>query len=178
MLQLTPLVEPLSIDEAFLDLSGTERLHGAPAARHLARFALGVEREIGISVSIGLSYCKFLAKVASDLDKPRGFAIIGRSEAKSFLADRPISLIWGVGRVLMERLARDGLATIGDLQRARRGRSLAAHGRRGRAPVASRPGHRHAARSVRGAKQKAFRPKRRSRPTSPRAPASNRSSFA
>ena len=131
MLQLTPLVEPLSIDEAFLDLGGTERLHGAPAAESLARFALGVEREIGISVSIGLSYCKFLAKVASDLDKPRGFAIIGRAEAKSFLAERPISLIWGVGRVLMERLARDGLATIGDLQRLEEGEALRRMGAEG-----------------------------------------------
>jgi DNA polymerase-4 len=124
MLQLTPLVEPASIDEAFLDLGGTERLHGAPAAESLARFALGVEREIGISVSIGLSYCKFLAKVASDLDKPRGFAIIGRGEARNFLTERPISLIWGVGRVLMERLARDGLTTIGDLQRLEEGEAL------------------------------------------------------
>jgi DNA polymerase-4 len=124
MLQLTPLVEPLSIDEAFLDLSGTERLHGAPAAESLVRFALGVEREIGISISIGLSYCKFLAKVASDLDKPRGFTIIGRNEAKDFLAERPISLIWGVGQVATQRLARDGLASIGDLQRLEEGEAV------------------------------------------------------
>ncbi len=77
MLRLTPLVEPLSIDEAFLDLSGTERLHGAPPAHLLARFARDVEAEIGITVSIGLAPNKFLAKLASDLDKPRGFAVIG-----------------------------------------------------------------------------------------------------
>jgi DNA polymerase-4 len=133
MLELTPLVEPLSIDEAFLDLSGTERLHGASAAESLARFALSVEREIGISVSIGLSYCKFLAKVASDLDKPRGLAIIGRSEAKSFLASQPIGLIWGVGQVATQRLARDGFTHIGDLQRLDEGdavRRLGAEGTR------------------------------------------------
>ncbi|HXV30398.1 MAG TPA: DNA polymerase IV, partial [Sinorhizobium sp.] len=76
MLELTPLVQPLSIDEAFLDLNGTERLHHAPPARTLARFARRVEQEVGITVSVGLSYCKFLAKVASDLQKPRGFSVI------------------------------------------------------------------------------------------------------
>ena len=85
MLALTPAVEPLSIDEAFLDLSGTERLHGAPPALVIARFQAEIERELGISVSVGLSHNKFLAKVASDLDKPRGFAVIGRAETLSFL---------------------------------------------------------------------------------------------
>ena len=113
---LTPAVEPLSIDEAFLDLTGTERLHGAPAALVLARFQKRVEREIGISVSIGLSHNKFLAKVASDLDKPRGFAVIGRAETLNFLAERPVSLIWGVGAAMQERLRRDGIVRIGQLQ--------------------------------------------------------------
>ena len=81
MQALTPLVEPLSIDEAFLDLAGTRRVHGAPAGEVLARLRGEVERELGITVSIGLSYNKFLAKIASDLDKPRGFAVIGRAEA-------------------------------------------------------------------------------------------------
>ena len=125
MQQLTPLVEPLSIDEAFLDLSGTRRLHHASPAVSLAGFAKRVETQIGVSVSIGLSYCKFLAKVASDLDKPRGFAIIGRAEAQRFLRDRPVSLIWGVGKVARERLAKDGLNLIGDLQ-ARGEQALAA----------------------------------------------------
>lgn len=116
MLDLTPLVEPLSIDEAFLDLTGTERLHQAPPAYTLARFAKRIETEIGITVSVGLSYCKFLAKIASDLDKPRGFAIIGRAEARDFLASKPVGLIWGVGAVAQERLARDGFRTIGDIQ--------------------------------------------------------------
>ncbi len=119
MLGLTPLVEPLSIDEAFLDLGGTERLHhGAPAAS-LARRARRIEGESGITVSIGLSYNKFLAKVASDLDKPRGFAVIGRAEAAVFLAQKPVSLIWGVGQALQRKLAADGIATVGDLQTRR-----------------------------------------------------------
>ena len=75
-------------------MTGTERLHGAPPALTLARFQRDVQKEIGISVSIGLSHNKFLAKVASDLDKPRGFAVIGRAETLEFLADRPVSLIW------------------------------------------------------------------------------------
>ena len=116
MLNLTPLVEPLSIDEAFLDLTGTERLHRAPPALTLARLARRIETDVGISVSVGLSYCKFLAKVASDIDKPRGFAIIGRAEAKEFLASQPVGLIWGVGGVAQERLARAGFRTIGDIQ--------------------------------------------------------------
>ncbi len=118
MQELTPLVEPLSIDEAFLDLSGTERLHGLSAAKALARFAAGVEASLGVSVSVGLSCNKFLAKIASDLQKPRGFAVIGRAEATAFLADKPVGMIFGVGKVMQERLARDGLRRIADLQRA------------------------------------------------------------
>jgi DNA polymerase-4 len=116
MLATTPLVEPLSIDEAFLDLTGTERVHRSSPARTLVQLALRIESEIGVTVSIGLSYNKFLAKVASDLDKPRGFAVIGRAEALSFLAAKPVGLIWGVGRALGERLAADGIASIGQLQ--------------------------------------------------------------
>lgn len=118
MLQLTPLVEPISIDEAFMDLSGTERLHGMSPARTLARFAARVENELGITVSIGLAANKFLAKIASDLDKPRGFAVLGRSEAAAFLADKPVSFIYGVGKSAALRLARDGFRLIADLQRA------------------------------------------------------------
>ncbi len=92
MLALTPLVEPLSIDEAFLDLSGTERLHGMWPAKALARFAAEVEKTLRITVSIGLACNKFLAKIASDLDKPRGFAVLGASEAPAFLAPKPVEL--------------------------------------------------------------------------------------
>jgi DNA polymerase-4 len=118
MFQLSPLVEPLSIDEAFLDLSGTERLHGMIPAQSLARFASEVESRIGITVSIGLSANKFLAKIASDLDKPRGFSVLGQDEAKAFLAPKPVTFIWGVGKVFGETLAHDGYRTIADLQRA------------------------------------------------------------
>jgi DNA polymerase-4 len=117
MRDLTPLVEPVSIDEAFMDLSGTERLHGMSPAKSLAGFAERVERELNITVSIGLSCNKFLAKIASDLDKPRGFAVLGGAEAATFLADHPVSLIFGVGKVTQARLAKDGLRTIGDLAR-------------------------------------------------------------
>ena len=116
MRDLTPLVEPLSIDEAFLDLSGTDRLHKAPPALVLARFAKRVENEIGISASIGLSYCKFLAKVASDIEKPRGFSIIGEEEALTFLRDRPVTTIWGVGKAFAAKLESDGIRLIGQLQ--------------------------------------------------------------
>jgi len=118
MLSLTPLVEPLSIDEAFLDLSGTERLHGASAAKTLARFARDLERRIGITVSVGLSCNKFLAKIASDLDKPRGFAVIDKQQACAMLAERPVGFIFGVGPATQERLVQRGFRTIGDLQRA------------------------------------------------------------
>ena len=118
MQALTPLVEPLSIDEAFLDLSGTERLHHAYPALTLARFAREIETSIGITVSVGLSHNKFLAKVASDLEKPRGFSIIGKSETREFLKDKPVSMIWGVGKVSQRNLAEDGYHTIGQLQTA------------------------------------------------------------
>jgi DNA polymerase-4 len=118
MFELTPLVEPLSIDEAFLNLTGTERLHGMSAAKVLARFARQVEREFGITVSIGLSANKFLAKIASDLDKPRGFAVLGQAEAATFLAPKPVGFIYGVGAASAAKLAADGYRLIADLQRA------------------------------------------------------------
>jgi DNA polymerase-4 len=117
MLQLTPLVEPVSIDEAFLDLGGTERVHGRCPAASLVHLAAAVEREIGITLSIGLSHNKFLAKIASDMNKPRGFSVIGVAETMNFLAPRPVGLIWGVGARMQEHLQRDGLSTIGDLRR-------------------------------------------------------------
>jgi len=116
--RLTPLVEPLSIDEAFLDLGGTAAMHKATPAEVLSRFAREVEEQVGVTVSIGLSHNKFLAKIASDLDKPRGFAVIGRTETLGFLADKPVTLIYGVGKVFSETLRKDGYETIGQLQRA------------------------------------------------------------
>ncbi len=118
MRALTPLVEPLSLDEAYLDLSGTGRIHGMAPARTMAKLALQIERQLGITVSVGLSGNKFLAKLASELDKPRGFAVIGMTEAKSFLRDKPVGIIRGAGKVLAARLERDGFGTIGQLQDA------------------------------------------------------------
>jgi DNA polymerase-4 len=118
MLALTPLVEPLSIDEAFLDLSGTQRVHGMIPAKVLAKFAREVERDIGITVSVGLSCNKFLAKIASDLDKPRGFAALDQEQARVLLKDKPVGFIFGVGPATQERLSQRGFRTIGDLQRA------------------------------------------------------------
>ncbi|MBN9599803.1 MAG: DNA polymerase IV [Afipia sp.] len=118
MLALTPLVEPLSIDEAFLDLTGTERVHGMIPAKVLARFATQVERDVGITVSVGLSANKFLAKIASDLDKPRGFAVLGQDDACTLLAGKPVGFIYGVGPAAQEKLQSRGFRLIGDLQRA------------------------------------------------------------
>ncbi len=132
MLTLTPLVEPLSIDEAFLDLSGTARLHGLSAAKALARFASEVEKDLRITVSIGLSCNKFLAKVASDIDKPRGFAVLGARDAPAFLASKPVSFIFGVGAVSAARYARDGFNRIADLQRAGEMELLRRYGEEGR----------------------------------------------
>ena len=118
MRELTPLVEPLSLDEAYLDLSGTERLHGMCPAKSMAGLAKRIHSEIGITASIGLSYNKFLAKLASDLDKPRGFAVIGRAEAKAFLRCKPIGFIRGVGAATEARLAKDGFTQIAQIQDA------------------------------------------------------------
>lgn len=116
--ELTPLVQQVSIDEAYLDLSGTARLHGVPPAASLARLARDVEREVGVTVSIGLSANKFLAKTASEIDKPRGFAVLAPEDAEAFLAGKPAGFLHGVGPKFAESLARDGYHTIGDLQQA------------------------------------------------------------
>jgi DNA polymerase-4 len=115
---LTPLVQPLSLDEAWMDLSGTERLHGSTPAVTLARLQARIEAEVGITVSIGLAANKFLAKIASDLDKPRGFSVIGAAEAKAFLAPRPVGLLPGVGPAMVRSLEGAGLFTIGDIAAA------------------------------------------------------------
>lgn len=114
--ELTPAVEPLSVDEAFLDLSGTERLHHMPPALQLAQLVNKIEDQIGITASIGLSHNKFLAKLASDLEKPRGFSVIGKAETKERLAALPITKIYGVGKAFARTLERDGLTMIGQLQ--------------------------------------------------------------
>src|ERR1700710_1107271 len=118
MQALTPLVEPLSIDEAFLDLSGTERVHGMIPAKVLARFARQIEADIGITISVGLSCNKFLAKIASDLDKPRGFAVLGQHDGFALLTNKSVGFIFGVGPASERELNKYGYRTVGDLQRA------------------------------------------------------------
>jgi DNA polymerase IV len=117
MEDLTPAIEPLSLDEAFLDLTGTERLHGAPPAVLLARLTKRMEDELGLTGSVGLSHNKFLAKIASDLDKPRGFSVIGRTETEAFLRPKPVRIIWGVGQATQTALETAGIRTIADLLR-------------------------------------------------------------
>jgi DNA polymerase-4 len=117
MEEMTPSIEPLSLDEAFLDLSGTARLHGAPPAVMLARLVQRMETELGVTGSVGLSHNKFLAKIASDLDKPRGFSVIGRAETADFLRPKPVRIIWGVGTAAQGALEKAGIRTIADLLR-------------------------------------------------------------
>jgi DNA polymerase-4 len=117
MEDLTPAVEPLSLDEAFLDLSGTARLHGQPPAVLLAGLVNRMKRELGITGSIGLSHNKFLAKIASDLDKPRGFSVIGRAQTMDFLRDKPVRLIWGIGAAGQASLEKVGIRSFDDLRR-------------------------------------------------------------
>lgn len=115
--ELTPVVEPLSLDEAFLDLSGTARLHHAPPAVMLARLLKRMESELGLTGSVGLSHNKFLAKIASDLDKPRGFSVIGKAQTADFLKGKPVRMIWGVGLATQATLEAAGIRTFDDLLR-------------------------------------------------------------
>ena len=117
MEELTPAIEPISLDEAFLDLTGTARLHNAPPAVILARLTKRMEDELGVTGSIGLSHNKFLAKIASDLDKPRGFSVIGRQETEAFLRPKPVRIIWGVGTATQAALEQAGIRSISDLLR-------------------------------------------------------------
>ncbi len=131
MLELTPLVQPISIDEAFMDLSGTQRLHGATPALSLARLIFRIEKDIGVTASVGLSCNKFLAKLASDSQKPRGFSVIGEAEALQVLAPKPVTAIWGVGAATQAVLAKRGIATIGQLQQMERDQLTRAFGQLG-----------------------------------------------
>ena len=117
MEDLTPSIEPLSLDEAFLDLTGTARLHGAPPVVMLSRLLKRMEDELGLTGSVGLSHNKFLAKIASDIDKPRGFSVIGRAETADFLRPKPVRIIWGVGAATQSALDAAGIRTIADLLR-------------------------------------------------------------
>lgn len=112
---LTPDVEPLSIDEAFLDLESVATANKHPATE-LARLAQTVQDKIGITISVGLSHNKLLAKIASDLDKPDGFAVLGKADAMDFLADKPVKLIWGVGPATAKRMNALGITRIAQLR--------------------------------------------------------------
>ena len=129
--RMTPLVQTLSLDEAWLDLSGTERLHGGPAALQLVQAQRDIEQETGLSVSVGLSCNKFLAKIASDLDKPRGFSVIGAGDAGSFLASYPVAILPGVGPAFARTLASDGFNTVGQLASADSKRLASLYGEHG-----------------------------------------------
>lgn len=128
----TEIIEPVSLDEAYLDLTPENLLGDVPAAQALALIARRVEREIGITVSIGLSANKFLAKLASEMEKPRGFSVIGRQEARKLLAPMAVSKINGVGAVTARRLESAGLVTIGDLQMNSEAELIARLGKFGR----------------------------------------------
>ena len=128
---LTPAIEPLSLDEAFLDLTGTERLHGAPPATLLARLTRDMEVQLGLTGSVGLSHNKFLAKIASDLDKPRGFSVVGRAETADFLRPKPVRIIWGVGTATQTALDQAGIRSIADLLRWDRADLSARYGQMG-----------------------------------------------
>ena len=114
--RFTPLVEPLSIDEAFLDVTGSLRLFGPPEeiAKMIRR---AVVEEIGITVSAGLAPSKFVAKIASDLGKPDGLVVVREGEVREFLEPLPIDKLWGVGKVTQEAISLLGVRTIGDLNR-------------------------------------------------------------
>ena len=131
MNDLTPLVEPLSIDEAFLDMTGTTRVHHAPPAISLLKTQKKIEDEVGVTVSIGLSHNKFLAKMASDLDKPNGFSIIGRAETHDFLAGLPVTAIWGVGKAQAAKLHSAGISHVRQLQAMEQADLVKAYGELG-----------------------------------------------
>jgi len=130
--QATPLVEPLSLDEAYLDLSPGVRRVDRPAAVLLARLVRAIETRIGITVSVGLSYNKFLAKMASDMNKPRGFSVIGPAEAPDLLATLPVRALWGIGEATARRMAEQGITTIAQLQRLPEAELVARWGKFGR----------------------------------------------
>ncbi len=113
----TPAIHQLSIDEAFLDVRGSERLFGTPTqiARHIRH---RVATEVGLAVSIGVASTKHLAKIASQVAKPDGLLVVPAGEERAFLDPLPVRLIWGVGPVTEERLTGAGIRTIGDLARA------------------------------------------------------------
>ena len=114
-LRFTPLVEPLSIDEAFLDVTGSERLLGDPVEIAKAVKAT-VRGEIGLTVSAGVAPSKFVAKIASDMDKPDGLTVVDPHKVRAFLDPLPMKKMWGVGKVTQQALARLNIHTFKDLR--------------------------------------------------------------
>ncbi|MCY3673844.1 MAG: DNA polymerase IV [Paracoccaceae bacterium] len=117
MKELTPRVETISVDEAFLDFSGTTLLHKTSPAQLVVKLVNRIERQVGITCSVGLSINKFLAKIASDLEKPKGFSLIGQGDIKKVLGNKPLTIIPGVGKSFQKKLEKEGLFTFFDLQK-------------------------------------------------------------
>ena len=117
MRRLSPKVQPVSIDEAYVDLSNAQRLHGKAPFEVLMDFQDWVAQTVGLTISIGLAHNKLLAKIASDLEKPRGFSVLGPSDGQSFLADKPVRILWGIGPSFAKSLARRGILKVGDISR-------------------------------------------------------------
>ena len=117
----TPLVEPLSLDEAFLDVSASRALHGT-GVEIARRIKARIRAEVGLTASAGIAPNKFVAKIASDLEKPDGLVEVGPGQESAFLRDLPIRRLWGVGPAAERELASLGARTIGDLVRLGRGR--------------------------------------------------------
>ena len=114
--RFTPLVEPLSVDEAFLDVTGSIGLFG-PSEEVAKMIKRAVVEEIGITVSAGVATSKFVAKIASDLGKPDGLTVVAEDNVRAFLEPLPIDKLWGVGKATQKALALLGVQTIGDLSR-------------------------------------------------------------
>ena len=119
LVDFSPLVEPVSVDEAFVDLSGTESLFGGPLDA-VRLIKARIRAETGLTASAGLAANKFVAKVASELDKPDGLVVVAAGDEARFLGALPIERLWGVGRVMAKALGELGFTTIGQLQRAPR----------------------------------------------------------
>ena len=116
LLSFTPLVEPISLDEAFLDVAGAERLFGPPETI-AARIRADVEREVGVTCSVGVAPTKFVAKLASDGCKPDGMLVVPAEGVLDYLEPLPVGRLWGVGEKTGDTLGRMGIRTIGDLSR-------------------------------------------------------------
>ncbi|NIR31889.1 MAG: DNA polymerase IV, partial [Gammaproteobacteria bacterium] len=126
----TPLVEPLSLDEAFLDVRASQRLFGS-SERIARRIKDDIEAELRLTASVGVAPNKFLAKIASDLDKPNGLVIVAADRVQAFLDPLPVGRLWGVGAATEKTMTQLGIRTVGDLRAHSRDALHAAFGRAG-----------------------------------------------